>query len=111
MLREIPYVSFSGHATNASTALYLINKKKPDAVILDINLEEDSPEGNGMNLLITLQKIYPNIKIIMLTNLSHPQYRNRCLNLGASYFLDKTNEFEKLPDTIRLLRSSNHTSE
>jgi hypothetical protein len=32
----------------------------------------------------------------MLTNFAHEQYRQKCLQLGADYFFDKSTEFEKV---------------
>ncbi len=40
----------------------------------------------------------PNVYVVMLTNLNDPLYRERCLRAYA--FLDKSSEFEKLPEII-----------
>jgi DNA-binding NarL/FixJ family response regulator len=101
MLSEISNVSFVGNARNITTALDLIDKQKPNAVILDIYLEDDMPKANGINLLSTLKNKYPDLKVIMLTNLSEPQYRSACVAIGADYFFDKTNEFDRIPETIK----------
>lgn len=100
ILAQVEHVAFAGNATNMDTALSLIAQEQPHAVILDINLEADTPELNGINLLIMLRKKYTNMKIIMLTNLTHEQYRNTCLIHGADYFLDKSNEFEKIAEIV-----------
>jgi DNA-binding NarL/FixJ family response regulator len=100
MLEEIDNVSFLGNATRIAKALELIYRQKPDVVILDINLEGDLPVANGINLLITLKAKYKNIKVIMLTNLVEDQYRNTCRAFGADHFLDKSNDFMRIPDTL-----------
>jgi DNA-binding NarL/FixJ family response regulator len=101
MFRDITNVRFSGHARNISSALHLIQKERPQVVILDIHLEVELPDQNGMNLLITLRKQYPEMKIIMLTNLSEPQYRNTCLAFGADYFFDKSMDFDKISEILK----------
>jgi DNA-binding NarL/FixJ family response regulator len=101
MLREMNNISFLGNARNIATALNLISLQKPHVVILDILLQDDMPNANGLNLLIILKKKYPNLKVIMLTNLSGTQYRNTCVAFGADCFLDKTNEFELIPETLK----------
>jgi DNA-binding NarL/FixJ family response regulator len=101
MLAEMDNVSFLGNARNISAALNLISLQKPHVVILDIYLEDDMPNANGINLLMVLKKKYPDLKIIMLTNLSETQYRNTCIAFGADFFFDKTNEFEMIPETLR----------
>lgn len=102
MLEDLSGVEFLGHAKDISTALRLIKKEKPGVVILDIHLKNEPK--NGIDLLATLKKRYPKLKIIMLTNLSEPQYKDTCLRLGADYFLDKTHEFERIPDILDLIR-------
>jgi hypothetical protein len=37
----------------------------------------------------------------MLTNFALDQYRQKCRQLGAEYFFDKTTEFEKVLDVLR----------
>ena len=68
----------------------------PDTVILDIRLPDDS----GIQLLRQIKSGYPGIKVIMLTNYDLQQYRRQCLRLGADYFLNKTQEFEKMVPAV-----------
>jgi DNA-binding NarL/FixJ family response regulator len=105
MLAEMDNVNFLGNARNITSALNLISLQKPDVVVLDIYLEDDMPKSNGINLLIILKKKYPDLKIIMLTNLSETQYRNTCVAFGADFFFDKTNEFDMIPETLEKLIS------
>ncbi len=100
ILAQIEPVFFAGNATNIATALALIDREQPQVVILDINLEADMPKRNGIDLLIILREKFIDMKIIMLTNLTDLQYRNTCLFLGANYFLDKSNEFEKISEIV-----------
>ena len=100
ILAEMENIEFLGSATNAVSALNLIHRQIPNVVILDINLDEDTSQFNVIDLLIALRKRYPQMKIIMLTNLSAPQYRTRCIAFGANYFFDKSNDFYKLPEAL-----------
>ena len=100
ILAETNQVVFAGNANCIATALELIEKERPHIVILDINLELDMPKCNGIDLLIMLRKNFSDIKIIMLTNLTDLRYRKTCLLLGADYFLDKSNEFDKIADIV-----------
>lgn len=101
ILAELEQVEFIGNATSVSSAIALIAQQTPDVVILDINLEHGMPTSNGISLLIFIREKFIDMKIIMLTNLTHPQYRDTCLLLGADYFLDKTNDFENIPKLIK----------
>jgi DNA-binding NarL/FixJ family response regulator len=100
ILGEMDNIEFLGSANNAVSALTLIHKQVPNVVILDINLDENLSQFNGIDLLIALRKRYPQMKIIMLTNLSAPQYRSRCIAFGANYFFDKSNDFDKITDAL-----------
>jgi two-component system response regulator DevR len=101
MINEVDKVQVLGNATCISEALQLIHRQEPDVVILDIHLKEDVLAANGVHLLIQLRSRYPLMKIIMLTNLSGQQYRSTCMASGADYFFDKTNDFEKIPETLK----------
>ena len=72
-------------------------------VFLDINLANDKPR-NGMDLLNVLRKTYPVIKIIMLTNTSNEWHRQVCKSLGADYFFDKSEDLDKIPETLASIR-------
>ena len=100
ILSEMDNIEFLGSANNAVAAMSLIQRQIPNVVILDINLDENNSQFNGIDLLIALRNRYPLMKIIMLTNLSAPQYRMRCIAFGANYFFDKSNDFYKLPEVL-----------
>lgn len=101
MLNDLANVRFMGNARSVPEALRLISRKNPDVVILDIHLGEDHPNANGIHLLATLRRKYQRMKLIMLTNLTDPQYRSTCISLGADYFFDKSNDFDKVPEALR----------
>jgi DNA-binding NarL/FixJ family response regulator len=96
LLAASPQVRIAGQAANGRDALDAVKRLKPDTVILDIRL----PDQSGIELLKTFKARYPEMAVIMLTNLDHPRYRQRCRQLGADHFLSKVMEFEKIVDTI-----------
>jgi DNA-binding NarL/FixJ family response regulator len=106
LLSDMDNVAFLGNASNMSAALLLINQQKPHVVILDIHLGEEMPKANGMNLLITLRKQYAEMKIMMFTNLTEPQYRSSCIAFGADYFFDKSNDFDKISEALKEIAQS-----
>jgi len=100
IIAQIETVVYAGNATNVATALAMIEHVLPHVVILDINLDADPQKPNGIDLLIMLRKKYHSMKIIMLTNLTDLQYRHTCYYEGADYFLDKSNEFDKIAGIV-----------
>jgi DNA-binding NarL/FixJ family response regulator len=102
MLSEIPCVRFVGNAGSFPQAVKSLKEWKFDIVVLDIHLV-GKDAGNGIDLLMHIRKVDPGIKVIMLTNFSETHYRMLCIENGAEYFFDKSNDFEKIPRAINEL--------
>lgn len=96
MISELPGITVVGHADIAFEAIQEIRRLRPDCVVLDISM----PGGSGMYVLETVKREHPGLTVIMLTNFAHDPYRQKCLQLGADYFFDKTSEFEKVLDIL-----------
>ena len=99
MLINIADVEIVGQAHNAPDAITLISETKPDVVTLDIRL----PGLSGIDVLKNIRAKKLPIRVIMLTNYPYPQYRKKCLELGADYFFDKVTEIEEIPKVIEEL--------
>ena len=93
-------VEIAGQAMNADDAVKSIIKIKPDVVTLDIRLNDGK---SGIDVLEQIRAEIPSSIIIMLTNYSYPEYREKCRALGADYFFDKVTEIEKIYDTFQQL--------
>ena len=96
LLGELQSINWVGHAFNLSEAHIQIIEKAPEVVILDINMKEES----GFDLLEFLAEKHPEIELMMFTNMSYLPYRKKSFELGAKYFLDKSTEFEKIPEVL-----------
>jgi len=64
-------------------------RESPDFVLLDINL----PGRNGIELLKFIKHSDKECEVIMISNHADEYYRTQCIESGARYFLDKSNEF------------------
>lgn len=81
-------------ATDSETAAVReLGAARYDVVIVDLQLRE----GSGFGVLRALQELKPEALVIVLTNFASPAMRQRCAELGASCFLDKSSEFEEIP--------------
>jgi two-component system, OmpR family, response regulator len=85
-----------------SAAIEAVHSGRPDIVLLDLHLKEGTGFG-VLRYINTLQGKRP--AVIVLTNYALPQYRREAARLGARYFLDKSAEFERIPELIDQLRS------
>jgi DNA-binding NarL/FixJ family response regulator len=96
VLAAIPGARTVGHAAGAADAIQAILAQRPDAVVLDIHLQQ----GNGFDVLQALQRAAPHIAVYVLTNYPNEAYRRKAEGLGALGFFDKTSEFERLRDAL-----------
>ena len=96
MLNDIDGVMVAGQASYAREGLAMVNLTKPDFVILDIRL----PDVSGLEIIADIKNIDPEICIAMLTNYPYYSYRKICMEIGADYFFDKSNEFGKLIEIL-----------
>lgn len=102
MLNNMNNVFVVGEAENGVDALQLIREKEPDLAILDIRM----PEMNGIEVLKKIRELKLRVKVCILTNYPYPQYRKKCMELGADYFLSKTEDFEDINIVISKLENS-----
>jgi two-component system response regulator DevR len=98
-LKTIKNVQIVGQSGDAYSAINMISQTNPDVVILDIRL----PGGSGIDVLRAIKKEGLPPQIIMLTKYPYPQYRGKCLELGADYFFDKATEFDQAIELISKL--------
>ena len=83
-------------AGNYEEALVQIEKETPYIVVLDIHL----PGKTGIDILKMVKAKSLPVIVIMLTNQANDYYRNLCRELGADHFIDKSSDFELLPQII-----------
>jgi DNA-binding NarL/FixJ family response regulator len=101
MLSEIEGVRVTGKAQDVRGAVEAIQRLQPDFVILDIRLID----GSGIDVLKEIKKRDPSPMVLVLTNYPYPQYRKKCLDMGAEYFLDKVTEIDKIPGIFKNMRA------
>ena len=102
MLSEVEGIEVVGQAGNAAEAISGIRRLRPRVVVLDIQM----PGGSGIEVLRTIKREAPPTVVVMLTNHTLAQYREKCMELGADYFLDKTRDLDKLTEIFQDLVSS-----
>ena len=78
-----------------------LEKKKnfPDILLLDIEM----PEMNGLEVLQILKKLYPTLKIIIVSFHDEPYYVFQLLEMGANSYLRKDHDSKVMIETIRIV--------
>ena len=81
-------------AANYDQALYEINKKLPDLVILDIKL--DKADKDGIDLLKTLMSLDKSLPVIMISGHATSSKAVEAIHIGAYEFIEKPFKMEKI---------------
>ena len=102
MLSDIENVQIAGYAMTSVDTLRLIKELTPDVIILDIKLLGES--GIDILKIIKAENMVP--IVIIFTNYPFPEYQQRCHDLGADYFFDKSTEFNQMVETIQKIARS-----
>jgi DNA-binding NarL/FixJ family response regulator len=104
LVDEVPEASVVGDAGTKDEAIAGILATHPACVLLDYQLIG----GTGVDVLRAVHPQMPGTVFVVLTNHPDPQYRRACMAAGASHFLDKSTEFDRIGDVLRQLRSGTH---
>ena len=96
MISPMGWIRVVGHAANAPSAVTDILALRPDTVLLDLELQD----SNGLEVLRTIHPQLPHVRFVILSNHSEPQYRRACSRAGASDFIDKAHEFQRVREVF-----------
>jgi DNA-binding NarL/FixJ family response regulator len=89
-------IKVAGTAGNGFEAVRMVDTLKPDVLLLDIRM----PEMDGVECIKILSQKHPGLKVIMLTTFNDDEYIIQALAAGASGYLLKDIEVEKLVEAI-----------
>ena len=106
LLSNISGIEIIGQAENGVTAMNSIKILRPDLVILDIRM----PKKNGLNVLQEIKKDKDSPIVIMVTNYPYHQYQEKCMDIGAEFFFDKSNEYEQVIEVVKQLAQAANTN-
>lgn len=102
MLSQIQGIRVVGEARDVPEAMASIRALHPDVVILDVRM----PGGSGIDVLRNVKRDFPETVIVILTNHAEPQYRQKCAELKADFFLSKSTDWQVLTEIgERLVRA------
>jgi DNA-binding NarL/FixJ family response regulator len=78
-----PRIEIIGEAGNGSEAVKLVGEKKPDLVLIDVQM----PVMDGLTATQKIKALFPDIKVVVYT--MFPGYQAEAYQAGADYFLIK----------------------
>lgn len=90
-------IQMVAEAENGMQLLNLLKHIKPDVILLDIQM----PIMDGYATLPEIKKIYPDMKVIMLSMINDPSMITRMMEIGANSYLTKESDSEMIYQAIR----------
>ena len=90
-------VKVIGEADNGMHLLNMLKMVPVDVILLDIQM----PIMDGITALPEIKKLYPNIKIIMLTMMDDHSMITKLMEIGANSYLTKTSDSEIIYEAIK----------
>ncbi len=99
LLQKYPEFKVVGQAADGDEAVARANQLKPDVVIMDICM----PRSDGIVATRALQKMLPQIKVIIATISAKDEDLFAALKAGARGYLLKSVSLQELIDSIKLV--------
>jgi DNA-binding NarL/FixJ family response regulator len=100
MLEDVSCAEIVGIASNIDAGFQLIQEQRPHVVIMEIHVGRKT-SATTIGLLNLVKKVYPEIKVIVFTNMTDFRYRDTCFAFGADYFFDKSNDSDRIPVVLQ----------
>jgi DNA-binding NarL/FixJ family response regulator len=89
-------MEYAGDSGTFDGGIVLIKLKKPDIVLLDINLLEKS----GIDAVPLIRKFSPGTKIIVVSMHNEPAYAKKMMHLGAKAYITKNSSHKEVFSAI-----------
>jgi DNA-binding NtrC family response regulator len=86
-----------GTAYDGEEALKMVKADEPDVVVLDLRM----PGMHGMKVLQEMRKVYPDIRVIVLTGHGTDKDEEEAKKLGGFGFLNKPVDIDTLEQKIK----------
>ena len=99
-LDSLEQVEVVGSVADETSAVAAARDNHVDVIILDLQLKE----GTGFGVVQRLGKSRP--KVIVFTNYMLPEYQRLANSLGIEYFLNKSLDYERLPQLLQEIGAS-----
>lgn len=90
-------IQLVAEAENGMQLLNLLRHIRPDVILLDIQM----PIMDGLTALPEIKKLYPDIKVIMLSFLNDHSVIAKMMEMGANSYITKESGADAIYDAIR----------
>ncbi|SMB95227.1 two component transcriptional regulator, LuxR family [Hymenobacter roseosalivarius DSM 11622] len=99
LLTEDAGLEITAEAGNGQELLDKLTLTPCDVVLMDVNM----PVLDGFGAMPHLRQDFPEVKVLVLSMLDHPNYVARMLNAGASGYVLKNADIAEISHAIRMV--------
>jgi DNA-binding NarL/FixJ family response regulator len=99
LLQDHGTVRVVGEAASGSELIDLLPQVHADIVLIDISM----PGMDGFDTAAHIMQHYPDLKVVVLSMLSHEKYVNRMMDMGASGYILKNAGKDELYCALQLI--------
>jgi DNA-binding NarL/FixJ family response regulator len=92
-----------GTACDGLSVLHQAERFRPDLVLTDLSM----PQMTGLEAATQLRKSFPDLRILIFTELNGLSLRAACLQCGADGFVEKSHMPEGLMEEVRRVFAQN----
>ena len=93
-----------GEADDAPTGYALVQRSRPDVVILDLSL----PGASGLDLIHRIARAYPQCAVLVVSMLHQDDYAERCMAAGARGYIMKEEASELIVEGVLAVLGGRH---
>ena len=97
IIQHVEDLSVCGTASTATEGLALLDKLKPDLVLVDITL----PGKNGVEFIKDARAMYPDLRVLAMSMHDESLYADRVLRAGGRGYIRKQEGGDKLIEAMR----------
>jgi DNA-binding NarL/FixJ family response regulator len=90
-------IKMVAEADNGMQLLTLLKHVQPDVILLDIQM----PIMDGITTLPEIKKLYPEVKVVMLTMHNDHSMISKLMELGANAYLTKNSDSEVIYEAVK----------
>jgi DNA-binding NarL/FixJ family response regulator len=101
LIEKLEHVQISGEVDDGVELLELLKTSVPDLIILDIAM----PKLRGLEALRKVKKLYPQVKILLLTMHGTKEFVRQAIDEGADGFILKEEPSSELMRAIEAVRT------
>ena len=96
IINDVPGVAVAESVESEKDAIEAVGRLDVDVVILDLQLRR----GTGFGVMRAMAGMQRKPIVVVLTNFALGTYREAALALGARNFLDKSRDYDLLPEIL-----------